>query len=131
MTILENDFQLNDVSGKWRSAKYRFNKMTFDILYSFGNFTIRQMTIWPIDIRRHDVSVKRRFDEMTFRESDVAPTRAKRGQLTSRLFELVASLPLLHNIQFYYFYILEKLIFARMKFRFISSPTRMAICMGN
>ena len=32
------------------------------------------MTIRPIDIRRHDVSTKRRFDEMTFRENDVAPS---------------------------------------------------------
>ena len=31
------------------------------------------MTIRPIDIRRLDVSVKRRFDETTFRENDVAP----------------------------------------------------------
>ena len=32
MTIRENDFWLNDVSGKLRSAKYRFDKMTFDII---------------------------------------------------------------------------------------------------
>ena len=31
------------------------------------------MTIRPIDIRRYDVSAKRRFDKMTFRENDVAP----------------------------------------------------------
>ena len=31
------------------------------------------MTIRPIDIRRYDVSAKRRFDEMTFRANDVAP----------------------------------------------------------
>ena len=31
------------------------------------------MTIRAIDIRRYDVSAKRRFDEMTFRENDVAP----------------------------------------------------------
>ena len=31
------------------------------------------MTIRPIDIRRPDVSAKRRFDGMTFRENDVAP----------------------------------------------------------
>ena len=36
----------------------------------------------PIDIRQHDVSAKRRFDEMTFRKNDVAPTQTffdKRG----------------------------------------------------
>ena len=46
MTIRENDFRLNDVS---------------------------EIPIRPIDIRRCDVSAKRRFDEMTFRENDVAP----------------------------------------------------------
>ena len=30
------------------------------------------MTILPIDIRRYDVSAKRRFDETTFQENDVA-----------------------------------------------------------
>ena len=34
----------------------------------FGNMMIR-----PIDIRRHDVSAKRRFHEMTFRKNDLAP----------------------------------------------------------
>ena len=34
------------------------------------------MTIRPIDIRRHDVSAKRRFDEMAFREIDVAPKKS-------------------------------------------------------
>ena len=29
MTIRENNFRLNDVSGKWRSAKYQFDEMTF------------------------------------------------------------------------------------------------------
>ena len=36
----------------------------------FGNMTIR-----PIDIRRHDVSAKRRLDEMTCRENDVSPNQ--------------------------------------------------------
>ena len=31
-TIRENDFRLNDVSGKWRSAKYQFDNMEFDII---------------------------------------------------------------------------------------------------
>ena len=31
------------------------------------------MPIRPIDIPRYDGSAKRRFDEMTFRENDVAP----------------------------------------------------------
>ena len=30
------------------------------------------MTIQPINIRRYDVSAKRRFDEMTFQENNVA-----------------------------------------------------------
>ena len=34
------------------------------------------MTIRPIDIRRHNVSAKRRFDEMTFQENDGAPEKA-------------------------------------------------------
>ena len=36
------------------------------------------MTIRPIDIRRYDVSAKRRFDEMAFRENDVAPNEEGR-----------------------------------------------------
>ena len=74
MTIRENDFRLNDVSGKWRSSKYRFDEVTFDIIFIvsaillFDNVTLR-----PIHIRRYDVSAKRRYDEMTVCENDVAP----------------------------------------------------------
>ena len=35
------------------------------------------MTIRPIDIQRHEVSAKRRFDEMKFRENDQAPILTK------------------------------------------------------
>ena len=31
--IRKNDFRLNDVSRNWRSAKYLFKEMIFDIIY--------------------------------------------------------------------------------------------------
>ena len=32
MTIQEKDIRQNDDSGEWLSAKYRFEKMIFDII---------------------------------------------------------------------------------------------------
>ena len=39
------------------------------------------MTIRTISIRRHDVSANRRFDEMEFRENDVASKTSLAGFL--------------------------------------------------
>ena len=50
------------------------------------------MMIRPIDIRRHDISAKRRFDEMTFRENNVAPVffsnTWEENLWTNQLFDL-------------------------------------------
>ena len=62
MHFQENDVRLNTDSIKRHSTLYRF-----------GNFTIRQHDDSTNGIRRHDVSAKRRFDEMTFRQNYVAP----------------------------------------------------------
>ena len=72
-TIHKNDVRLNNDSDKCRSA-----------LWSFANSTIRprdDSVKWlsaifgfgKITIRRNWISANRRFDEMTFREHDVAP----------------------------------------------------------
>ena len=72
-TIRENDVRLNNDSEKCRSALWSFANSTIrpcdasvkwlSAIFCFGKTTIRQNCI----------SAKRRFDEMTFRENDVAP----------------------------------------------------------
>ena len=69
MTIRENNFQLNDVSEKWRSAKYRFDKMTFDIIpfrqcYYSEIWRFEQLTLDDMTFRQNDDSMKWRFGEM-------------------------------------------------------------------
>ena len=72
MTIRDNDIRLNDDSEKFRS-----------ILWSFANCTIRPCddsdkwlsAIFDVKtVRQNCISAKRRFDEMTVRENDMAPT---------------------------------------------------------
>ena len=83
----------NDVSGKRRSPERRSGKMTFgwttirknvvrhyevSLTRWFGYVTIRSNNFWQFffgkpTIRQSCISLKRRFDEMMFRENDVAP----------------------------------------------------------
>ena len=52
-----NNFLLHTISPKWRSGKWCVGKMTFNLIY-FRQFYYSNMTIRPIDIRRHDFSGK-------------------------------------------------------------------------
>ena len=44
------------------------------------------MTIRTINIRRHDVSEKGQFDEITFRENDVAPDESNAKLQLTRVY---------------------------------------------
>ena len=44
MIIRENNFRLNDVSGKRRSAKYRFDKMGEGLNFEQSNFGITDIS---------------------------------------------------------------------------------------
>ena len=48
------------------------------------------MAIQPIDIRRYDVSAKRRFDEMTFRENDVTPISLAQTEIVKSPTQIVS-----------------------------------------
>ena len=60
MQFQENDIRLHDDSGKWLSAKRRFEKKTF------GQMTIRENDFRLTDVSGKRRSAKYRFDEMTF-----------------------------------------------------------------